>query len=153
MTTVMGYPRQLSHVIPSSPYMWTRRSSMRSAILVTGSRGPLWVEQDALVCERLTEFYTPGDRFVVGDAKGVDALVRCWCLERFIPYEVFEADWAQYGKRAGPVRNGLMVARMLTLRNEGRALRCLAFPGPKSVGTYDCIRQADKYMQVWTWLT
>lgn len=70
---------------------------------------------------------------VVGDCPtGVDAITREACETWGLAVKVYEAAWAREGRRAGPVRNGRMVA-------DG-AIRVLALPG--GTGTADCIRQA-----------
>lgn len=70
---------------------------------------------------------------VVGDCPtGVDAIVRDACEAWGLHVKVYVADWHEFGRRAGPYRNGQMVA-------DG-AIRCLAFPGGR--GTADCMRQA-----------
>jgi hypothetical protein len=72
---------------------------------------------------------------VVGDCPtGVDAITRKACETWGLSCKVYVADWRGEGRRAGPIRNGRMVA-------DG-AIRCLAFPG--GTGTADCIRQARK---------
>lgn len=46
------------------------------------------------------------------------------------------ANWARHGKAAGPLRNAEMVALGPDV--------CLAFPGPMSKGTVDCMKKAEK---------
>ena len=77
------------------------------------------------------------DRVLVGDCPtGADRAARDWCRANKVPCEVFRADWTQ-GRKAGPLRNGRLVARAVELR----AKALLAFPrgGP---GTADCMCQA-----------
>ncbi len=50
--------------------------------------------------------------------------------------EPHPADWDHLGRRAGPVRNGEMVAAGADI--------CLAFPAPRSTGTWDCLTKAGK---------
>ncbi len=45
------------------------------------------------------------------------------------------ADWNTHGKAAGGIRNSHMVSLGADI--------CLAFPGPNSVGTWDCVRKAN----------
>lgn len=40
-----------------------------------------------------------------GTAKGVDLLGEAWAESRRIPIDRYPADWKQYGKRAGFLRN------------------------------------------------
>jgi hypothetical protein len=76
-----------------------------------------------------------------GGAKGVDTFAKEWAatrpaIERF----VCEADWATYGRSAGPRRN----ARML----EWKPDMVIAFPGGH--GTRNMVNQA-KAADVWVW--
>ena len=45
---------------------------------------------------------------VCGGSAGVDMLGRDWAVLRGIPVKMFPADWEQYGKAAGPIRNAQM---------------------------------------------
>lgn len=73
---------------------------------------------------------------VHGDAPGVDKqAARIW-EKRGLPTEPHPAKWKELGKGAGPARNSEMV-------NLG-ADQCIAFPGPSSVGTYDCLFKARR---------
>lgn len=44
-------------------------------------------------------------KIVHGGAYGADQLAGRWAVANNIPVEVFPADWRQYGKRAGYLRN------------------------------------------------
>lgn len=50
----------------------------------------------------------------------------------------FEADWASLDNAAGPIRNGEMIKAALKLLPPDQVLG-LAFPGPRSRGTWDCV--------------
>ena len=45
---------------------------------------------------------------VSGGASGADALGERYAKERGYPCAIFSADWGQFGRRAGPLRNKLM---------------------------------------------
>lgn len=45
---------------------------------------------------------------VSGCARGVDLLGERWANQRRITIRRYPADWQQHGKRAGPLRNGVM---------------------------------------------
>lgn len=47
-------------------------------------------------------------KVISGTAKGVDTLGEYWAKENNIPIWRFPADWDQYGKRAGYLRNQQM---------------------------------------------
>lgn len=51
----------------------------------------------------------PGDIVVSGGARGVDSEAACVADEMGLVCIVYEADWNSYGKRAGFVRNELIV--------------------------------------------
>jgi hypothetical protein len=42
---------------------------------------------------------------ISGGAKGADELARKWAMLRDYPFWQISADWKQYGKAAGPIRN------------------------------------------------
>lgn len=52
----------------------------------------------------------PGNEIeiVSGHAKGVDTFGEEWARRNELPIKTFPADWAKYGKSAGPLRNGQM---------------------------------------------
>ena len=72
---------------------------------------------------------------VHGDCQGADHMaVALWSLHDLGPITAYPANWKALGRRAGPVRNGLMVSLMPWL--------VLAFHLNNSPGTADAIRQA-----------
>ena len=74
------------------------------------------------------------DRVMVGDADGLDRLVRTFCKRLQIPYHTFKADWDAHGKAAGPIRNREML--------QSGAQILVAFPGGR--GTENCVKQAKE---------
>jgi hypothetical protein len=77
------------------------------------------------------------DLVVLGCARGVDKQARDWAIKHGHTYVVEVADWERLGKAAGNERNGRMIA---AVANGDGAF--LAFPCPRSRGTWDCLRQA-----------
>lgn len=71
---------------------------------------------------------------VCGCARGADTGGEEWATERGLPVKRFPADWAKYGRSAGPRRNQQMAEYADAL---------IAFPGGK--GTADMIKQATDY--------
>lgn len=71
---------------------------------------------------------------IEGGARGADYLAAQWSAKRELSEHArFSADWALYGKAAGPIRN----QRML---DEGKPDLVVAFPG--GTGTADMVRRA-----------
>jgi len=75
---------------------------------------------------------------VSGAAKGVDTLGEQYATEHFLPIMRFKADWQQYGRSAGPIRNAQMAKA---------ATHLLAFWDEKRVrsGTLNMIKTAYKH--------
>lgn len=123
----------------------THQPSVTFRVLITGSRDaedplPVWHQLDLWLClwgegrGTSTERGPVGFVLIEGEARGVDTHGKHWARSRDIAVEPFPADWRRYGNAAGGIRNRAMV-------RSGPHL-CLAWPGPRSVGTWDCIRVA-----------
>lgn len=106
---------------------------MTATVVVTGSRDPervskrdVWQALDTL-----------GPTLVlVGCCRtGADHYARRWCRAHDVRVEVFQANWAQYGRGAGPRRNQRMIDAA------PRHSTVLAFPRG-GAGTADCVRRA-----------
>lgn len=102
-------------------------------ILVCGSRD--YADRDAMT--EVMYRFGKGTVVIHGGARGADKMAGE--IAAFLRYEVevYEANWARDGKRAGPMRN----QRML---DEGKPDHVIAFPLADSVGTWDMIRRARK---------
>lgn len=75
---------------------------------------------------------------IEGGARGADRLGRDWAIVRKVPYvteEVTKEDWNTYGKRAGIMRNGIMLAKY-------RPQAVVAFKGNN--GTADMVARAER---------
>lgn len=73
------------------------------------------------------------DSLISGLARGADSLAEKWARANNIPFEGYPADWKQYGRSAGPIRNKQML-------DEGKPDVVIAFPGGR--GTSNMINQA-----------
>lgn len=69
-----------------------------------------------------------------GGCEGIDADAHEWAQWNDVHVRVYKADWANFGKAAGPIRN----QRML---DEGKPVLVLAYPG--GAGTRDMVRKAE----------
>lgn len=106
-------------------------------MLISGSR---YHTNKKLISEAIEQYL--GDAYIEdviiieGGTKGADTIARQHAEEMGYEIETYPAQWDRYGKRAGSIRNQLMV-------DHGADI-CLAFPLEGSIGTYDCIRRAKK---------
>src|SRR5438105_1218458 len=117
-------------------------------ITLTGKKTPPKSDQRVLVCggrdysnrrsvyEVLAAAHSaqPVGLLIAGGANGADALAVDWARSANVETQVFNADWENEGRAAGPRRN----QRML---DHGRPDVVVAFPGGK--GTADMIRRAE----------
>lgn len=109
---------------------------MTPRLVITGTR---WGRPDvwAALDQWVDAFGLPR-LLVLGGAHGVDRQALDWSHDRrraglVFPVDVVRADWARYGKAAGPIRNMQMVERA------GPGDHLLAFPDALlSPGTYHC---------------
>jgi predicted Rossmann-fold nucleotide-binding protein len=74
----------------------------------------------------------PFDTIIHGCAPGADRLAHEWATEKGLIVCGFPANWAIYGKAAGPIRNRAML--------ELRPALVVAFPGGQ--GTADMVAKA-----------
>ncbi|MBF6326499.1 DUF2493 domain-containing protein [Nocardia cyriacigeorgica] len=106
-------------------------------LLVTGSRD--WVDRQT-IRDALAQAWRdlqPGPIVLVhGAARGADSIAADIWTSGGLPVEAHPADWDTHGRKAGVLRNQVMV--------DAGADLCLAFPFPlgRSIGTWDCIRRA-----------
>ena len=76
-----------------------------------------------------------------GGAPGADSSAEWWSKTRGIHTIVTRADWATYGKAAGPIRNQEQLDKLLVAGlADGVPMAVVAFPGGK--GTADMVRRA-----------
>jgi hypothetical protein len=68
----------------------------------------------------------PNVTIIEGGAKGADYLAADWAMINWTRLETYKADWEQYGRSAGYIRNKQML-------EEGKPDLVVAFPG--GVGT------------------
>lgn len=106
--------------------------------MVTGSREVS--AKDILCVERHLERLDPDIAFLIlGDARGVDTVAWRWAEKKgYVSRDLVEryfADWDLYGKKAGVIRNGMMV-------DDGKPDLVIAFPHRRSIGTWHAIRYA-----------
>lgn len=114
---------------PTTPTTKATPGGHVKRILITGSRD--WRRPDIIRAALVA--HGPGV-VVHGAARGADTLAALVAKLLKWPAEPHAADWKRDGKRAGHLRNARMVALGADV--------CLAFPGPDSIGTWDCVHRA-----------
>lgn len=73
---------------------------------------------------------------IQGGAKGADLIGKVWAESLNFKVVQYDADWKQYGKRAGIIRNQQML-------DEENPDFVIAFPGGK--GTADMVKRARQF--------
>lgn len=71
---------------------------------------------------------------------GVDAMANRYAIEKGIKWARYPADWKNLGKKAGPIRNGLMAD------SEASVLWCYHISGRGSMDVMQQFRQRDKHV-------
>lgn len=74
-------------------------------VIIAGTRT---ITDPAIIAEAIALAGFDVTEVVSGGARGVDRLGEAWARARGIRVRVFPAEWARYGRRAGPVRNRTM---------------------------------------------
>ena len=74
---------------------------------------------------------------IEGAARGADDLAHEWAVSRGVQNDRFPANWRQYGRAAGPIRNKQMLV-------EGIPDLVVAFPESGGRGTQNMMKQALK---------
>lgn len=105
-------------------------SNMR--VLVCGSRD--WTDYNAI--EREMAKLPPNTTIICGGASGADTMAASVAHKFHFKLEVFMAEWAKYGRAAGPIRNKQML-------EVGKPELVLAFYDiNKSKGTKNMVAQS-----------
>lgn len=104
-------------------------------VLVCGSRNWAKVAPIRRELQRIKDL----ECVIEGEAKGADRLSRWVATDLGVPVERFPADWLQYGRAAGPIRNRKML-------RDGKPDLVLAFHEnlAESKGTKDMVEQAKR---------
>jgi predicted Rossmann-fold nucleotide-binding protein len=102
-------------------------------VLVCGSRNGYDERKLSEFLDRLN-LETPINQVITGGGTGVDQQALDWAKSLNIDTKVYPADWDQFGRAAGPIRNQQMADLKPDL--------VVAFPGGR--GTADMVRRALK---------
>ena len=109
-------------------------------VMVTGGRG---YADRARVFSALDQLHVllPVTLLHHGGAHGADSLGEDWAMARQVPVVEHHADWAKWGRSAGPIRNETMLKAAIerARATDGADLVVVAFPG--GIGTQDAVRR------------
>ena len=108
-------------------------------VIIAGSR---YINDFDILEEAIFESGFPIDFVVHGDAIGVDKMAMKWAQQNKLPSVMFKADWLQFNKRAGPIRNSEMIKHVKEHCECGGAL--IAIWNGESKRTFNIISQAYK---------
>ena len=83
-------------------------------VLVTGGRDYKDRGRAFAILNTLTQKVGVLDALIVGDARGADQFAREWARDPSTPFDkdnliVEYAEWAKYGRAAGPLRNTVLL--------------------------------------------
>lgn len=114
-------------------------------VCVTGGRDYHFGEGDFRVLD-LTDERHGIELLMHGGANGADHSAAFWAtMLRGIPEEVMpvlEYEWTCYGRRAGPMRNRKMAAKLAEYKSQGKKAVLIAYPGGS--GTANMVEEARK---------
>ena len=104
-------------------------------VLICGDRN--WRDYTAI--KQYVSSLPPNTVIIEGDARGADQLAGLAAKEQGLPTEIYPAQWAIYGRAAGPIRNKQML-------DEGKPDLVVYFhlDLDSSKGTKDMVTRATK---------
>lgn len=117
---------------------------MTRHFLITGSRD-FPGDRAHVIYETLDAYLAEHDDLVMinGCARGADAICLGWAASRGVEVEKYPANWNQYGRAAGPIRNKAMLNRLLY--KGGTDVFAFFYGDPaESRGTADMVKQCER---------
>lgn len=82
----------------------------------------------------------PINKIISGGCKGVDNLAKKYSNDKNIKFDEYKAEWDKYGKKAGPMRNEIIVKKCSHI---------ILFIHPLSKGTKNTLDLAIKYKKIY----
>lgn len=107
-------------------------------VIICGSRN---IKDKYIVCMAIKRSGFNITEVVEGECYGVDLIAREWAEHFDIKFTPFPANWKEFGKRAGHIRNAEMIDYIKPFKDRG----VIAVWDGKSPGTQDTINLAKKY--------
>ena len=121
-------------------------------LLIAGSRSYDNYKEFSLICDHMLSQANIPVCIVSGGAKGADFLAEKYAKEKGYQLKVFPADWNQFGKSAGHLRNRQMHEFIAKHKKRG----CLCFWDGSSKGTFSNFKMArdnNTPLVVWNFVT
>ena len=118
-----------------------------SKLLVCGSRTFDDYQLMCTILDCLVKNY-PNPEIVSGGSIGADRLAEQYASQHNIPNKIFKADWDQFGKKAGFLRNYQMHEYIAPFTNR----LCIAFWDGSSAGTahnFELVKQFETNLVVY----
>lgn len=116
---------------------------IKCIILITGARKDVSREcVDNKLNEYLKKYLANEIILIHGNALGVDSFAKLWTDYHGVHEICVPAKWNKYGKKAGSIRNELMVNITKLFKQFNIEVVVEAFPSEESIGTLDCIKRA-----------
>lgn len=113
-------------------------------VAVTGSTALYGLDDASKLFEALNA--EAPNLVVVGDCPtGADSVARAWSQHYGVECIVFDAHWNVLWKRAGVVRNEVMMRFAAHCRNIGHFVRVIAMPRGAAPGTRNAIGWAKEF--------
>jgi hypothetical protein len=88
----------------STRYALSGKRSSKMKVIIAGGRNYQITKSDIEILDRLNAIYKFSE-VVSGDCSGADRAGALWAIAKKIPVKHFPADWDNFGRRAGPMRN------------------------------------------------
>jgi len=120
---------------------------LKAIYVVTGSRQ--WEGDVGIVKNTMVGFYPEHEKILYhgdcpdrGTGRSIDWLARDIALELGWEIKSFPANWKEFGRSAGPIRNREMVKSAKEEKDNGVIVEVYAWPTKSSIGTWDCVKKA-----------
>lgn len=110
-------------------------------VVITGDRHWSSHKEFMWVYDALSTLNQTRDTVVLGDAKGVDKFAYEACKQLGLISRVHQANWEQYGRAAGPIRNKTMLAELTPGSDEVWYFHHDLMNNSR--GTRNCVEQAE----------
>lgn len=124
---------------------------LSKVIVVTGGRDLSRKAWRPIIEKALAEYQNTNTLVIHGNAFGADMLARDIALDLGMTVIPFPADWEEYGKAAGPIRNRAMIDTVLPMFEYGNDVEVFAFHPDvmSSKGTLNMVRASwDAYLPI-----